>query len=86
MGYNGRVSEGDEERVKDVAAIPLQKSLQHLAFSIERLDLDMVTKPQMKRFAPGTLRTLVTNALLFGVSCSLWKGSSGGPCVVIRRI
>lgn len=53
---------------------------------IERLDLDMVTKPQMKRFAPGTLRTLVTNALLFGVSCSLWKGSSGGPCVVIRRI
>ena len=34
VGYDGRVSEGDEERVKHVAAIPLQKSLQHLAFAV----------------------------------------------------
>lgn len=82
VGYDGRVSEGDEERVKHVAAIPLQKSLQHLAFAIERLDLDMVTKPQMKSFAPGTLdkadasdeRTIVWSKLF------LVERFQGGVC------
>ena len=39
----------------------------------------------MKSFAPGTLDKGNANAnrTLFGVSASLWKGSSGGPCVML---
>ena len=48
-------------------------------------DLDIVTKPQMKSFAPGTLDKAEANdqRTVFGVSASLWKGSSGGPCVLL---
>lgn len=47
--------------------------------------MDAVTKPGMKSYASGTLdlglATEISTRL--GVSCSLWKGSSGGPCVVL---
>ena len=45
----------------------------------------MVTKPQMKSFAPGTLDKADANTerTVFGVSSSLWKGSSGGPCILL---
>ena len=57
-------------------------------------DLGIESKPRMKIFAPGTLdKAEVTLGTLnsegqdehtrFGVSCSLWKGSSGGPCVLL---
>lgn len=52
---------------------------------IEPIDLDMVTKPSMKSFAPGTLDFAAANgeSMIWGVSASLWKGSSGGPCIVL---
>ena len=39
----------------------------------------------MKSFAPGTLDQADANEQRtnFGVSASLWKGSSGGPCVLL---
>jgi len=39
----------------------------------------------MKSFAPGTLDKADANdkRTVFGVSTSLWKGSSGGPCVLL---
>jgi hypothetical protein len=48
----------------------------------------MVTKPSMKSFAPGTLDKIEGrgNIVRFGVSASLWKGSSGGPCVLLSGI
>lgn len=54
----------------------------------EPIDLDNVTKPQMKNFAPGTLDKEHANdeRTVFEVSASLWKGSSGGPCVLLDGI
>lgn len=42
-------------------------------------------KPQMRGLAPGTLDKGDTNEkrTIFGASSSLWKGSSGGPCVLL---
>lgn len=39
----------------------------------------------MKSFAPGTFdnATTVGDQLLYGVSATLWKGSSGGPCIIL---
>ena len=39
----------------------------------------------MKSFAPGTLdmANATGDFTRFGVSSSLWKGSSGGPCVLL---
>jgi hypothetical protein len=39
----------------------------------------------MRSFAPGTLDKIDSrgNVTRFGVSASLWKGSSGGPCVLL---
>lgn len=55
---------------------------------IPPINLDLVLKPQMKTFAPGTLDKANANAesAIFGVSSSLWKGSSGGACVLIDGI
>lgn len=52
---------------------------------METLDLENAIKPQMRIFAPGTLdkTTAEDEWAIFGVSCSLWKGSSGGPCVLL---
>ena len=46
---------------------------------VETLDLDTVIKPQMRCFAPGTLDKATADGerAIFGVSCSLWKDSSG---------
>jgi hypothetical protein len=42
----------------------------------------------MKSFAPGTLDKIEarSNIVRFGVSASLWKGSSGGPCMLLAGI
>ncbi len=39
----------------------------------------------MKSFAPGTLDCAEARdeTILLGVSASLWKGSSGGPCILL---
>lgn len=37
VGFNGRVSESDARRIKEGAAVQLQKNLHQLAFSV-RLD------------------------------------------------
>ena len=49
-------------------------------------DVDPVTKAALKSFAPGTLDALRADekSVLMGVSSSLWKGSSGGPCVILE--
>jgi hypothetical protein len=45
----------------------------------------MVMKPSMRSYAPGTLDMIDVrdSVLRFGVSATLWKGSSGGPCVLL---
>lgn len=50
------------------------------------MDLDMVAKPQMKTFAPGTLDTVdsSTKTVAFGVSASVWEGYSGGLCAIME--
>ena len=42
----------------------------------------------MRGFAPGTLDKIEArgNDIRLGVSASLWKGSSGGPCVLLSGI
>lgn len=52
---------------------------------METLDLQNAIKPQLRCFAPGTLDQAAAEdeRAIFGVSCSLWKGSSGGPCVLL---
>lgn len=49
------------------------------------INLDHVTKPDSKSFAPGTIdhAEVQTNAVRFGISASIWKGSSGGPCFLL---
>lgn len=46
------------------------------------LDLNVVTKPGFRSFAPGSLdkAEISGRGPTFGVSSTLWKGSSGGPC------
>ena len=50
------------------------------------INLDHVTKPDLKSFAPGTIDVAdaTTNAFRYGISASLWKGSSGGPCLILE--
>lgn len=52
---------------------------------METLDIDNAIKPHMRIFAPGTLdkATGSDEQVIFGVSCSLWKRSSGGPCILL---
>ena len=47
---------------------------------------DSVIKPDFRNFAPGTLDSGYAEELrsAMGVSCSLWKGSSGGPCILLE--
>lgn len=54
----------------------------------DQINLDTVTKPSMKSFAPGTLDRIEarSNIVRLGVSSSLWKGSSGGPCILLTGI
>lgn len=49
------------------------------------LNLDHVTKPDYKSFAPGTIdfADAKSKAFRYGISASLWKGSSGGPCFLL---
>ncbi|MCJ1464633.1 hypothetical protein MMC07_003246 [Pseudocyphellaria aurata] len=72
-------------RIKEEVAIQLERNLQHHAISANPINLDLVTKPQMRSFAPGTLdlADATEKKTVFGVSSSLWNGSSGGPCVML---
>lgn len=49
------------------------------------MNFKVVAKPTTRTFAPGTLDKADAHneRVTFGVSCSVWKGSSGGPCVVM---
>jgi hypothetical protein len=49
------------------------------------INLDHVTKPDFKSFAPGTIdfADAKSNAFRYGISASVWKGSSGGPCFLL---
>jgi hypothetical protein len=49
------------------------------------INLDHITKPGLKSFAPGTIdfADAKSNAFRYGISASLWKGSSGGPCFLL---
>ena len=55
---------------------------------LDQIDLDKVTRPGLKSLAPGTLDNAVAinNCVKLGVSCSLWKGSSGGPCFLLNEV
>ncbi|KAK3172998.1 hypothetical protein OEA41_006326 [Lepraria neglecta] len=77
VAYNGKISEGDTRKIKDEAAIQLQKNLQQFAFSAEPIDLDIVTKPQMKSFAPGTLDKADANdkRMVFGTDSKVVQSS-----------
>ena len=88
VAYDGNINEGDMRKIKDQAAMQLQMTLQQFAFCSQPIDPDTVTKPQMKVFAPGTLDKADANdkRTTFGVSTSLSKSSSGGPCVLLNEI
>ncbi|KAL9099348.1 MAG: hypothetical protein Q9163_005139 [Psora crenata] len=85
VGYSGKINDEDKTKIKNEAAIQLRKNLPQSGYLAEPIDLDLVTKPQMKSFAPGTLDQADANdkRTILGVSASLWKGSSGGPCVLL---
>jgi hypothetical protein len=59
---------------------------QLIAQSLPSIDFDEIIKPAMKSFAPGTVDRVDegVNVIMYGVSASLWKGSSGGPCVQLE--
>ena len=50
------------------------------------IDLGNVTKPGLKSCALGLLVYAASDAkcMRFGVTASLWKGASGGPCVLLE--
>ncbi|KAL8884202.1 MAG: hypothetical protein Q9215_007695 [Flavoplaca cf. flavocitrina] len=55
--------------------------------SMTKLDLDLeaVAHPNQKTYSQGELDHVDAHdeRITFGVSCSVWKGASGGPCVVL---
>lgn len=69
----------------EVSFLEIREFKIQLLIQIQPLNFDTLTKSQMKSFAPGTLDNARINdgLLLYGVSASLWKGSSGGPCVLL---
>lgn len=50
------------------------------------INLDHIAKPGMKSFAPGTVDYAngASKVIRYGVSASVWKGSSGGPCIILE--
>lgn len=48
------------------------------------LDVNQIIKPETKYVAHGSVDRVDVgvDSVLFGVSASTWKGSSGGPCVI----
>lgn len=50
------------------------------------INLDHITKPGLKSFAPGTVDYANGHDkdIRYGVSASVWKGSSGGPCIILE--
>jgi hypothetical protein len=54
---------------------------QLIAQSLPSIDFDEIIKPAMKSFAPGTVDRADGGV---DVSASVWKGSSGGPCVQLE--
>ena len=42
-------------------------------------------KPGLKSLAPGTIDNASGSeeSVKIGVSCTLWKGTSGGPCILL---
>jgi hypothetical protein len=50
------------------------------------INLDHITKPEFKSLASGTIdhADAQTNTFKYGISASLWKGSSGGPCFLLE--
>ena len=50
------------------------------------INLDHITKPGLKSFAPETIdhANAEINTFRYGISASVWKGSSGGPCFLLE--
>ncbi|KAL8914845.1 MAG: hypothetical protein Q9171_000681 [Xanthocarpia ochracea] len=87
VGFSGSIHGDDANAVRKNAddqvnwlLTPHQRVI-HTNF----FDLHKVTKPEMMSFCPGHLDSGDTNEarMILGVSCTLWKGSSGGPCVLL---
>ncbi|KAL8916219.1 MAG: hypothetical protein Q9172_006399 [Xanthocarpia lactea] len=87
VGFSGSIHKDDADAVRKSAddqvnwlLTPHQRVIHTNSF-----DLHKVMKPEMMSFCPGHLDSGDTNEarMILGVSCTLWKGSSGGPCVLL---
>ncbi|KAL8918898.1 MAG: hypothetical protein Q9208_007079 [Pyrenodesmia sp. 3 TL-2023] len=85
IGYSGRIHEEDRVKILQQAAVQLVQEMPLTYSSVEAMDLDDVVKAESRCFAPGTLDVADADPsqILYGVSSTLWKGSSGGPCVIL---
>lgn len=82
-GYSASVTELESKQIQDQAAHRLS---QMPVDQRPAINLDHLTKPGLKNFMPGIVDDAmkVGQAYRFGVSASVWKGSSGDPCVLLE--
>lgn len=85
VGFSQKLHDDDRQRILYQAAIKLQHRLPQFWTLVEAMDLDEVVKAEARCFSPGLLDEAEFNDknVLYGVSASLWKGNSGGPCIVL---
>ncbi|KAL8994378.1 MAG: hypothetical protein Q9169_005642 [Polycauliona sp. 2 TL-2023] len=85
VGFNGRIRNEDRWKIQDQVYRGLRGKVTFLDSAMKEFDLDELVKPESRCMMPGTLDAARVHAehVVFGVSASLWQGSSGGPCVVL---
>lgn len=85
IGFNGKIEYDDQVKIVQQAEKMLQQKLPYFPDPLRGFNLDEHVKAEARCIAPGTLDKAEANAdhILYGISSTLWKGSSGGPCVVL---
>ena len=85
VGYCGEVTDDASKAIHEEAHKRVGIVLGPTAPKAEPIDLHETLKPGMKTMAPGTWDHAEAgpDRTRLGVSCSLWKGTSGGPCVLL---
>ncbi|CAO1605460.1 hypothetical protein XANCAGTX0491_008978 [Xanthoria calcicola] len=86
IGFNGSIQHHDRILIVEQIERALLHNSTDFNNSLNGFDLDNYIKAGTRSMAAGTLdhAAIYQEHIYYGVSSSLWRGSSGGPCVIME--
>ena len=85
VGFSSSLELADINAVRQGAQDQLMAKCGSSAIANDQFDLSNITKPGFRSVAPGNFdfAHATEGGIYYGVSASLWKGSGGGPCILL---